>query len=514
MPLYTITSVSGSSSCLFNVYYNTVSASTIASLYGPTIVPASNLTYSQISSGTLIVSVPDGSTSIILVNTCNDGCPPITNIFPQTQTPTPTPTKTPTKTPTQTPTKTPTPTPTKIIPPIGRPFISVWKTTTPNESITLPYDPNGFYDGTINWGDGNVTLNSYGNKTHIYNSPGTYTITITGRILGWSFIYSPEELPASCINCSKIYYITQWGDSFRLADTGRQFRGCQNLRFTATDTLTVNNLTNMSWMFYRCRVMSSLYGLGSWNLSNVTDMSYMFYEADLFNNPEISNWNVSNVENMGAMFYWATSFNQPIGGWNVTSVISMSEMFVFAESFNQPIGNWNVSSVTDMFSMFFGAIRFNQPLSNWERVSPTISTVGNVRNMSNMFYNASLFNQPINNWNVSNVNGMSQMFFNASSFNQPLSNWNVSNVNGMYGMFQKAIRFNQPLSNWERIAPTISTVRNAGSMLFMFSDASTFNQNISNWCVQNIPSLPQGFDTGAISWTLSNSRPRWGVICP
>lgn len=112
MPLYTITSVSGSSSCLFNIYYNTVNASTIASLYGPTILPASNLTFSQISSGTLIVSIPDNATSIILSNTCNDGCPVVVTNFP-TKTPTPTPTVTPTKTPTNTPTKTPTKTPTQ-----------------------------------------------------------------------------------------------------------------------------------------------------------------------------------------------------------------------------------------------------------------------------------------------------------------------------------------------------------------------------------------------------------------
>jgi hypothetical protein len=194
MPLYTITSVSGSSSCLFDIYYNTSNQSSVASLYGPTLVPASNLTFSQISSGTLIISVPDNANSILLFNTCNDGCPVLITNFPSqtpTSTPTVTPTPTITKTQTPTPTKTPTTTPTKSLPSIGRPFISVWRTTTPNESIKLPYDPNGLYDGTINWGDGSITLNTYSNRTHTYSQPGIYTVTITGRILGWSFTFEP-----------------------------------------------------------------------------------------------------------------------------------------------------------------------------------------------------------------------------------------------------------------------------------------------------------------------------------
>ena len=46
------------------------------------------------------------------------------------------------------------------------PFISVWRTIGINESITLPYEPSGTYSGTIDWGDGTKTDNSYNNITH------------------------------------------------------------------------------------------------------------------------------------------------------------------------------------------------------------------------------------------------------------------------------------------------------------------------------------------------------------
>jgi len=112
MALYTISNVVGTSGCLFTVYYDQVGSSNIASIFGPTTPysPATNITYSQISSGNFVVSVPDNTGLIIIQDNC--GCPPISQSLP-TRTPTPTPTNTPTNTRTQTPTKTKTPTPTR-----------------------------------------------------------------------------------------------------------------------------------------------------------------------------------------------------------------------------------------------------------------------------------------------------------------------------------------------------------------------------------------------------------------
>jgi len=116
--LFQINSVTGSSNCTFNIYYNTVSTSTYAQVYGltPPYSDAVNIPFSTIASGTLILSVPDNATSIILDDACSSGCANIVIPIPAlTPTPTPTKTTTPTKTPTQTPTKsvTPTVTPTK-----------------------------------------------------------------------------------------------------------------------------------------------------------------------------------------------------------------------------------------------------------------------------------------------------------------------------------------------------------------------------------------------------------------
>jgi hypothetical protein len=81
--------------------------------------------------------------------------------------------ETPLPTPTPTPTNTQTPTPTTII---YTPFVSVWSANT---VIELPYSPSGLYSGTIDWGDGSISANTYGNRTHTYDSSGEFTITIT-----------------------------------------------------------------------------------------------------------------------------------------------------------------------------------------------------------------------------------------------------------------------------------------------------------------------------------------------
>jgi hypothetical protein len=106
-------------------------------------------------------------------------------------------------------------------PPVPPSFISVWVTTTSSESIMLPYETMGSYNGTIDWGDGSTSVNSYVNRAHTYTTPGTYTITITGTLIGWSFL-------VNLISSSKIYEVLQWG-CLRLGNSGGYFTSCINL---------------------------------------------------------------------------------------------------------------------------------------------------------------------------------------------------------------------------------------------------------------------------------------------
>jgi surface protein len=331
-----------------------------------------------------------------------------------TPTPTPTMTITPTITPTNTITPTTTPTPTQTVTPSVAPqppFISVWRTTSIGETITLPYDVSGTYSGTIDWGDSSSSVNSYANRSHSYTTPGDYTITITGTINGFSFSHNNT-------NILNILRIEQWGNVI-ISNTGSQFSNCSNLTLsTVTDIPNLTSITSPGFlaMFFNCGSLSTINNLNSWNVSGVTNMTGMFASSSF--NQDISSWNVSGVTTMFGMFS-NTPFNQDISSWDVSNVTVMTGMFI-STPFNQPIGSWNVSGVTNMASMFNNATAFNQDISSWD--------VSNVTTMNGMFGSSSsnLFNQDISSWDVSNVTNMIDMFRFATSFNQDLSSWCVS----------------------------------------------------------------------------------------
>ena len=90
----------------------------------------------------------------------------------------------------------------------------------------------------------------------------------------------------------------------------------------------VSNVTDMSYMFYKCDKLESVGDLSNWNVSNVTDMYSMFYECkELETVGDISKWNVSNVTNMSYMFWYCKSLNKDLSSWNVSKVLYKSCAF-------------------------------------------------------------------------------------------------------------------------------------------------------------------------------------------
>jgi surface protein len=330
----------------------------------PTITPTSAIITCEL----LLVSEDNqyiNTENSDIISLAQDLCPSQTPTNTPTVTPTPE-TPTPTPTNTITPTVTPTNTVTPTTPPL--PFISVWQANSP---IELPYSPSGIYSGTIDWGDGSVSANTYANRIHDYAVSGTYTITISGTITGWNFGNYANSYRSS------IKEIIQWGQlRGEFGSNLNMFFGCSNLVLTGvTDTPNLIGVTNLQNMFVNCSSLTTVNNMNSWNVSNITNMS--------------------------GMFAGATLFNQNIGSWNVSGVTSMQSMFLNATAFNQNIGNWNVSNVTNMESMFLNATSFNQNISNWD--------VSKVTNMSQMFQSVPAFNQDIGNWNVSGVTSMQSM---------------------------------------------------------------------------------------------------------
>src|SRR5690554_2551996 len=87
------------------------------------------------------------------------------------------------------------------------PFITTWEVTAGSLDITIPTQGTG-YDYTIDFGDGTVQNNVTGDVTYTYNTPGIYTVTISGDFPRIRFGNFPNNNPMP----DKIKSVEQWGD--------------------------------------------------------------------------------------------------------------------------------------------------------------------------------------------------------------------------------------------------------------------------------------------------------------
>ncbi len=236
-------------------------------------------------------------------------------------------------------------------------FITTWRTTTANESITIPTTGTG-YNYVVHWGDGSSESGKTGDATHTYASAGNHTVSIGGVFPRIYFNNGGDK--------TKIREVTQWGNIAWTSMEGA-FYGANNLTVTATDAPDLAGVTSMWNMFRSASTFNQ--DIGNWNTASVEDMDYMFHGATAFDQ-DISGWNTATVRFMESMFRGATAFNQDIGNWNTASVRFMESMFNGATAFNQNISRWNVEAVTEMESMFSGVslspTNYDVLLTGWD----------------------------------------------------------------------------------------------------------------------------------------------------
>jgi len=273
--------------------------------------------------------------------------------------------------------------------PVNLDFVSTWDTTKPgsaSNTVVLPLLSGGTYSGTIDWGDSTTSVLSYANRTHVYASSGTYTITISGTIERWQFIGSGDY--------RKITDISNWGT---LALDGNQaFSGCSNLDISATDAPTFLAGGSMYRMFINCTSLTTP-DFSSWDVTSTGGFRDMFAGCINFNG-DVTTWDMSNATNLIAMFSGCSNFNQDISNWDVSNAttfgtaFSTTGMFENATAFNQPIGNWNMASATTVTRMLINADAFDQDLSNWDidQISVFTNLMQNATGLSTANYDATL----------------------------------------------------------------------------------------------------------------------------
>ena len=119
-------------------------------------------------------------------------------------------------------------------------FITTWRTTTANETITIPIIATSTYNYSLTTSDGQSYSGISGGKTITFASAGDYDVSISGTF--------PRIYFNNGGNRNKLIDIKQWGNivwsSFENA-----FYGCSNLVGSFTDAPNLTNVTSFSRAF-------------------------------------------------------------------------------------------------------------------------------------------------------------------------------------------------------------------------------------------------------------------------
>ena len=312
-----------------------------------------------------------------------------------TTTPSVTPSATPSATPSLTPNASPSPTPTMspTPSPSSTPNVGAFEfridTNFPGSnsfSFYLPCSGSG-YSFQVNWGDGNLENYSgtLGNVLHVYSTPGSYKISITGTF--------PRIYFNNTGDCQKVTSLDRWGNI--VWDTlAHGFDGCSNMVYAAGDTPDLSACTSLAYLFRFNSSNSFDASLQTWDVSNIQDISYMFAGCANFTE-NIDNWDTANITLMVGTFQGCFNFNSDLGLWSTTNVTDMSYMFSAAQTFNGNVTTWDTGNVENFQWMFYKAASFNQDIGNWNTSGIILSTA-----MDYMFEGALTFNQDLTLWCV------------------------------------------------------------------------------------------------------------------
>ena len=138
-------------------------------------------------------------------------------------------------------------------------------------------------------------------------------------------IFGSEFVKNNKYNCQIIYEDREYGlkEYFSIPDNIKE-----KLQIKLRG---INDITNMSCLFYECLSLLYIPDISKWNTSNVINMSYLFGKCENIENiPDISNWNTSNVKYMHGIFMGCKSLKSlpDISKWDTSNAILMGDIFI------------------------------------------------------------------------------------------------------------------------------------------------------------------------------------------
>ena len=179
-------------------------------------------------------------------------------------------------------------------------FISTWRTTTNNETITIPTRVGFSYECDVDWGDGNVeTMSGYNDAkwTHAYVDSGDYEVTIEGTFETFYFNNAGDKL--KLISISNLGFVG-WA-SFEKA-----FYGCTSLNSVTGDADT-SLVTSMYSMFRGCNSMTTAPTFSTTNSVKLANVSQMFTSIGSGMTGTVTEfWDTNNFPNITSYGSFAT----------------------------------------------------------------------------------------------------------------------------------------------------------------------------------------------------------------
>jgi surface protein len=230
---------------------------------------------------------------------------------------------------------------------IIRPFITTWRTTTANETITVPTALGLTYNYDLYTSDGQVFTGLTGDATVTFPVAGDYDVSIKGVFPRITFNNGGDR--------EKIIDIKQWG-TIAWGSFQNAFSGCSNLVGTYTDAPDLTNAQVLTNMFKSCEVFTG--EVSNWDVSSVTNISGTFRSCDVFNS-DLSGWDVSNNTRLNSTFQAARLFNQDVGGWDVSNVTTAQLCFATNPVFDQDLSSWNIVNIANFSSFRNGSQGFS-----------------------------------------------------------------------------------------------------------------------------------------------------------
>ena len=194
--------------------------------------------------------------------------------------------------------------------------------------------------------------------------------------------YTPTSLKDFFRDCTGLNEITglKYLNTAEVTDMSFMFWNCRNLSSLDLTNFNTTKVENMSGMFHSCQKLSSLTLSESFNTANVTDMSNMFSYCNMLEKLNLSNFNTTKVEDMSYMFYMCQKLTElNLSNFKTEKVKNMKYMFSYCNMLEKlNLSNFNTAEVTNMSGMFCGCYKLpSLNLSNFNTAKAT--------NMQEMF---------------------------------------------------------------------------------------------------------------------------------